>query len=54
MCAHLFALLLSPHLLKGSLKLPNKVMFSIRVPVPDCALKHTQRDTQTQVHIPFT
>lgn len=50
LCAYLFALLFCPHLLKGSLKLPNKVMFSIRVPVPNCALKDTQRDTQTQVH----
>lgn len=38
-CAYLFALLLCSHLLKGGLKLPNKVMFAVRVPVPNCALR---------------
>lgn len=44
--SHLFALLLYPHLLKRGMKLPDEVMFSIGVPVPNCALE----ETHTHVH----
>lgn len=45
---NLFALLLCPHFLKGGLKLPNKIMLSIRVPVPNYALKH--KEARIEVH----
>lgn len=42
-CAHLFSLLFGPHFFERRLKLSDKIVFSIGVPVPDCALQHTQQ-----------
>lgn len=53
-CTYLFALLLGSHLLKGGLKLPDKVVFSIRVPVPDCALEQTQERRKHRYTLSFS